>query len=90
MTSKTEKLIYGKFSDFIVQTGTIDGVLIYRSQWACLGGIKSFKTTSDYKVLCILKNNIVMPISRNGLKRMKEKNWIKQIIKIKLTMIYIR
>ena len=64
-----------RLSDSITEASNVEGAQTHRSWWVAKGAvayIKSLGRTAEIK----LKNDKVAPVSRNGLKTLKDLGWL--------------
>ena len=74
-TSKGEDILLMRLSDSITEASNVEGAQTHRSWWVAKGAVahvKSLGRTAEIK----LKNDKVAPVSRNGLKTLKDLGWL--------------
>jgi DNA-binding LytR/AlgR family response regulator len=74
-TSAGEDMILMRLSDAIKETAPLPGVTPHRSWWVGEAGVESTKR-KEGKTIMTLKNGIVVPVSRNGAKTVREAGWV--------------
>ncbi len=74
-TSKGENIILMRFSDAISETGDVEGLQVHRSWWVAQAAIEHIKA-KDRNAEITLKNKLKVPVSRNALKRVRNKGWL--------------
>jgi len=75
ITSAGDDLILMRLSDAIIETAPLPGLSPHRSWWVAEGGTAGVKR-SDGKAVITLKNDIIVPVSRNGAKALREAGWL--------------
>ena len=74
-TSSGEDLILMRLSDAIKEVAPLIGNSVHRSWWVAELGVKTVKKKSG-KAEITLKNEQIVPVSRNRLKQVKDSGWI--------------
>ena len=74
-TSQGNNLILMRLSDAIAEAGTFEGMQTHRSWWVAKAAIDKINPKGRTAEI-ILKNQIVVPISRNALKPLREAGWL--------------
>ena len=64
-----------RLSDAIAEAGTFEGMQTHRSWWVAKAAIDKINPKGRTAEI-ILKNQIVVPISRNALKPLREAGWL--------------
>jgi len=75
ITSGGEDLILMRLSDAIKETVPLIGIPTHRSWWVAEAGVKSVSKKSG-KLEIQLKNDLIIPVSRSGMKRVKDAAWV--------------
>lgn len=76
ITSKGNHMVYSSLSDAIAQTTPVNGVRIHRSFWVAENSLKDIVRKNN-RYVCILKNDMEVPVSRQGMAHIKNLGWIK-------------
>lgn len=71
VTSKGEELVLMRLSDAIKEVAPVQGLSPHRSWWVAENGIEKIT-----KSKITLKTGLIAPISRNGLKTVRQAGWI--------------
>lgn len=75
ITSRGNHLIYSSLAGAIDNSSKIEGARIHRSYWVARDGLKDI-TRKNNRYVCILKNDMEIIASRNGVEEMKRLEWI--------------
>ena len=75
ITSAGDDLILMRLSDAITEAAPLIGLSPHRSWWAAEGGTAGVKRSGG-KVVITLKNDAVVPVSRNGAKALRDAGWL--------------
>ncbi|MGB0906518.1 MAG: LytTR family transcriptional regulator DNA-binding domain-containing protein [Maricaulaceae bacterium] len=74
-TSAGEHMLLIRLSDAISEMGEIDGQRPHRSWWIAKSAVKHIKQLGRNGEITLV-NDVVVPVSRNGLKTLKSVNWL--------------
>ncbi len=74
-TSKGDDIILMRLSDAILDTGDVEGLQVHRSWWVAKTAISHIKSTGRNGEIT-LKNDGKVPVSRNGLKTVRDIGWL--------------
>ena len=75
ITHAGDDLILMRLSDAIKEAAPLPGLSPHRSWWVAESGTKSVKRR-DGKAVITLKNDVSVPVSRNGAKALREAGWL--------------
>lgn len=75
-TEKGMHMMLMSLSDAILKTTHIEGLRVHRSHWVAKQGIKEIKRKNG-RVQCTLHDDTIIPISRSGYSKIKQKEWLK-------------
>lgn len=74
-TSKGDELILMRFSDAMLETGSVEGLQVHRSWWVAKAAITDVKSKGRSAEIT-LKNTQKAPVSRNERKTIRDLGWI--------------
>lgn len=75
ITQSGDDLILMRLSDAIKEVAPLAGLSPHRSWWVAESGTQSVKRR-DGKAVITLKNDVTVPVSRNGAKALREAGWL--------------
>jgi hypothetical protein len=70
-TSRGSELLLMRFADAIRETGTAEGLQVHRSHWVARDYASGFRT-SDGKLMLVLRDGTVVPVSRTHAARVRK------------------
>lgn len=75
-TEKERHMILSSLTDAIKKTDNVEGLRLHRSHWVAKQGVKKV-VRKNGRMVCILHNDITIPVSRSGQAKVKEAGWLR-------------